>query len=161
MLGEWGIPRDSLAGRKQFGRRLEERREHETQKTDWRCVQRGWCLGDKAFREELLARMQERGDHYGPELREADALHAERVVQEELRRRRWTKLDLTQRRKGDPEKVAIARRLRRESAMSLKWIAERLQMGTWTYVSNCVVQQRRTLATQNKSLSGAGLFLTR
>jgi len=30
----------------------------------------------------------------------------------------------------------MARRLRQETTMSLKWIAQRLQMGSWTYVSN-------------------------
>ena len=33
---------------------------------------------------------------------------------------------------------AIARRVRQETSVSLKWIAERLAMGTWTYVSNLV-----------------------
>ena len=30
----------------------------------------------------------------------------------------------------------LARRPRQETTMSLKWIAQRLQMGSWTYVSN-------------------------
>ena len=30
----------------------------------------------------------------------------------------------------------MARRLRTETAVSLKWIAENLSMGTWTHVSN-------------------------
>jgi hypothetical protein len=107
-------------------------------------VERGWCLGDKAFREELLAQIHgQRGDHYGPELREADAVHAEKVVQRELGRRGWTQAELERRRKGDAEKVAMAWRLRQETTMSLKWIAQRLQMGTWTYVSNCLVQKRK------------------
>jgi len=38
-------------------------------------------------------------------------------------------------RKGDQRKFAIARRLRQEATMSLKWIADRLPMGSWTYVS--------------------------
>jgi hypothetical protein len=29
-------------------------------------------------------------------------------------------------------------RVRRESTMTLKWIAQRLHMGIWTYVSNCL-----------------------
>ena len=33
-------------------------------------------------------------------------------------------------------KVALAKRLRQETTMSLKWIAQRLQMGSWTYVAN-------------------------
>jgi hypothetical protein len=30
----------------------------------------------------------------------------------------------------------MAERLRQETTMSLKWIAEHLQMGSWTHVSN-------------------------
>jgi len=40
------------------------------------------------------------------------------------------------RRKGDETKIALARRLREETAVSLRWIAENLYMGTWTHVSN-------------------------
>jgi hypothetical protein len=32
--------------------------------------------------------------------------------------------------------VALAGRLRRETRMSRKWIAQRLSIGSWTYVSN-------------------------
>ena len=100
LLGEWGIPKDSVAGRRQFGRFLEQRRTAERSATDWKAVERGWCLGDPQFKEELLAQMHERHkDHYGPELREADALHAEGLVARELRRLGWTEADLGRRRK--------------------------------------------------------------
>jgi hypothetical protein len=66
-----------------------------------------------------------------------------RSIAAELRRRRWTEDDLICRREGDPEKIRIAMRLRQQSAMSLKWIAERLRMGAWTDVSNLLVQQRK------------------
>ena len=48
---------------------------------------------------------------------------------------------MTKRRKGDAEKVALARRLRAETTMSLKWIAGELHMGSWTYVSNLLSQK--------------------
>ncbi len=144
LLGEWGIPKDSPAGRKRFGQCMEQRRCQEDPKADWNAVERGWCLGDKAFREELLAQMHEqRADHYGPELREADAVHAERVLGEELLRRGWTEAELMRRRKGDAEKVEIAWQLRSRTTMTLKWIAQRLKMGVWTHVSNCLVQRRK------------------
>lgn len=57
-------------------------------------------------------------------------------MQEELQNLGWTETDLTQRRKGDPGKVRIARRLRQETTMTLAWIARRLRMGVWTHVSN-------------------------
>jgi len=50
---------------------------------------------------------------------------------------------MTGRRKSDPEKVKIALRLRRESIMTLKWIAQRLQMGSWTNVSNCLANKSK------------------
>ena len=54
----------------------------------------------------------------------------------ELGKLGWPDAELAQRRKGEIGKVRIARRLRRETTMALKWIAERLQMGGWTYVLN-------------------------
>jgi hypothetical protein len=57
------------------------------------------------------------------------------IVQEELQKRGWTKAELKRQRKGDEAKVALARRLREERAVSLRWIAEDLYMGTWTHVS--------------------------
>jgi hypothetical protein len=44
--------------------------------------------------------------------------------------------ELERHRKGDWRKVKIARRLRQETTMTLKWIADRLKMGTWTHVAN-------------------------
>jgi hypothetical protein len=47
---------------------------------------------------------------------------------------------------GWDEDQLRARRLRQETTMSLKWIAARLQMGTWTYVSNLLNEpQKRSL----------------
>ena len=45
--------------------------------------------------------------------------------------------------KGDKEKVALARRLRAETTMTLRWIADRLQMGSWTYVSNLLHEKTK------------------
>jgi hypothetical protein len=55
---------------------------------------------------------------------------------QEIERLGWDEDQLRAHRKGHPSKVKLARRLRQETTMSLKWIAARLQMGTWTYVSN-------------------------
>jgi REP element-mobilizing transposase RayT len=61
---------------------------------------------------------------------------AERIVQKEIQRLGWDEDELRARRKGDRAKVMLARRLRQEAAMSLKWIVQSLHMGTWTYMSN-------------------------
>jgi len=44
--------------------------------------------------------------------------------------------DLHGRRKSDPQKVRIASRLRRETTMTLEWIASRLCMGAATHVAS-------------------------
>jgi hypothetical protein len=49
--------------------------------------------------------------------------------------------------KGHPRKVEIARRLREETTLSLKWIAARLHMGTWRYVSNLLRVPNREPST--------------
>jgi len=51
-------------------------------------------------------------------------------------RRHWKEKQLPLLPKGDKMKVKLALRLRTETTMTLSWIAKRLHMGSWTYVSN-------------------------
>jgi hypothetical protein len=74
--------------------------------------------------------------HYGEEIRESAQEKAERIVAEEMRRLGWRGAVRERHRKGDRRKVKIARRLQQETTMTLKWIADRLRVGTWTHVSN-------------------------
>ena len=46
-------------------------------------------------------------------------------------------------RNGDKKNMAITARLRKETTMTLKWIAEHLEMGSWTHVSNLLAATRR------------------
>jgi REP element-mobilizing transposase RayT len=137
LLGEKGIARDSAAGRKELARQMERRRQEETA-SEYHTVRQGWCLGSEEFRQELLAAAAEQvgASHYGAERQETGELKAERLVRQEIRRRGWKEQDLPALPKGHKGKVALARRLRQETTMSLKWIAQRLHMGRWTYVSN-------------------------
>ncbi len=92
------------------------------------------------LKEQLLEQMgTELGRHHGgPEKRETDAQKAERIVGSELRKRHWTELDLKARRKSDARKVKLALRLRRETVMTLDWIAQRLHMGCRDTLANCL-----------------------
>ena len=137
LLGEYGVARDTAAGRRRFAEHVEQRRAAETG-ADWQKLRRGWLHGAAEFRERVLARAHgQTGESHAASYRhETSETHAERIVREELQRRGWDAAELRCRRKGDAGKVQIARRLRQESTMSLKWIAARLEMGTWTYVSN-------------------------
>jgi hypothetical protein len=105
---------------------------------EFKPVERGWCLGGETFRQELLAAAGARvgPSHYGADRRETGEAKAERLVREGLQALGWAQKELSRRRKGDKGKVQLARLLRAETTMSLRWIAVRLQMGSWTYVSN-------------------------
>ena len=94
-------------------------------------LRRGWCVGSEAFRKECLEQMEgELGDnHPGQARQETAEAKAERLVQEQLRLLGWTESDLAARRKSDPCKLALAARLRTETTLSLKQIAERLHLG--------------------------------
>ena len=135
--GEKGIPKDSEAGRQMFALQVERRRAEEGA-ADYEPIRRSWYLGSEQFGQELLAAASERVglNHYGQERQETDEQKAERWVKQELGLLGWSEEKLRACRKGDQRKVAIARRLRQETTMSLKWIAHRLDMGSWTYVSN-------------------------
>jgi putative transposase len=137
LLGEHGIPKDSPAGRTEFERRMEWRRATEDG-DEFKPLARGWCHGSQDFKQELLAQMSEQAgaEHYGQEIRESAAAKADRLVGEELKRLGWGAGELGRRRKSAPEKLQIALRLRRETTMTLSWIAERLQMGTKTHLSH-------------------------
>lgn len=145
LLGEWAIPRDSPAGRRRLELGLEGRRAAE-QDEELKPIRRGWCLGDEAFRKELLALMSKRmgTEHYGQERMETAEAKAEQIIAEELKRLKWTEAILKTRRKGDPAKVAIATRLRKETTRTVGWIAERLAMGTRGHVNHLLYQQRKS-----------------
>jgi REP element-mobilizing transposase RayT len=143
LLGEYGIPQDSPAGRRHLAETLEQRRFAEDG-GEFKAIRRGWFFGDDGLKQELLARAAGKtgASHYGELVRETAAVRAERIVTEELARNRWEESTLATRRKGDAVKVAMAERLQRETTMTLAWIAHRLQMGTKTYLAHLLYWKR-------------------
>ena len=77
-------------------------------------------------------------ENYGQEIRESAQQKARRIIREELQKLGWRDSDLPRRRKGDPKKLKMALRLRRETTMTLLWIAKHLHMGTKTHVSHLI-----------------------
>ena len=102
-----------------------ERRRSEESAVDYEEVRRGWFLGSEEFRQELLAAAGERvgPSHCGSERHESGVQKADRIVKGETERLGWHVNELRTRRKGDTDKIAVARRLQQETTMSLKWIA--------------------------------------
>jgi len=105
-------------------------------------IRRGWSFGAEDFIARLLDRMPGKVSehHHARERHQTDEQKAEAIISTRLKKLGWKKADLVARRKSDPNKVALARNLRAETTMSLKWIARRLEMGSWTHVSNLLGQ---------------------
>ena len=145
LLGEHGMGKDSPAGRERLEQALEERRGM-AEGGEFKAIRRGWCLGAETFRQELLAQMSARvgREHYGAERAEAEATKAERIIAEEMKRRKWKAGDLRSQPKGSAVKVALAARLRAETTMSVGWIAARFGMGSRAYVNQLLYWQRKS-----------------
>jgi len=60
-----------------------------------------------------------------------------------IKRRKWKESELRRRVKGNPEKLAMADRLRRERTLTLPQVAERLQMGSWKSLNNKLYRWRK------------------
>lgn len=98
----------------------------------------GWRIGAEDFRDWLADKLARRGreGERASERRETDTALAERLLSEALTKARWREIDLATQPKGHPVKVKIARQLRSQTPMSRQWIADRLRMGSASYVSN-------------------------
>ena len=76
--------------------------------------------------------------HYGEEIGQSAEEKARRIIAEELTKLGWKEADLSQRRKSEAGKVKIARRLRRETTVGKRWIAQHLAMGSVSNVTFCL-----------------------
>jgi REP element-mobilizing transposase RayT len=131
LLGEHGIQQDTPVSRQEFERQMERRRLEETDPEALEAFRGQWCVGTEAFRKECLEKMEDKlsDNHPGSARLGSAAAKAERLIAQELARLGWTPEDLLQRAKSDPLKLALAGKLRRETILSIKQIAERLSLG--------------------------------
>jgi REP element-mobilizing transposase RayT len=141
LLGEHGLMKDSRRTRLEFARRMEQRRV-EPNDASAEAIRRGWSFGAQDFIARLLDRLagSVSEHHHARERSQTDEQRAESIILRRLKELGWGTTDLRNRRKSDPQKVALARVLRSQTTMSLKWIARRLEMGSWTHVSNLLRQ---------------------
>ena len=104
----------------------------------------GEACGKTEWQVHAYCLMRNPGADYGAARQETAVQKAERVGKEEMERLGWAEEALLARRNGHGAKVRLARRLRQETTMSLKWIAQRLNMGSWTYVFNLLHEPLQT-----------------
>jgi REP element-mobilizing transposase RayT len=139
LMGEHGAGRDDRRSRLEFSRRMEaERREVNQASESHELMRRGWRLGGEAFLARLLDRLEGKltENHLARERTDAIEMKVERIIRARLAEIGWSENDLRERAKCAPEKIDIAHQLRAETTLSLKKVAERLSMGTWTNVSS-------------------------
>ena len=124
---------------------MEQRRGAEDGDEVFKSIRRGWFYGEKEMKQELGEPINEKmgENHDAKERRESSEEKARRILLDEMKQQGWAEKDLKRKSKGDRKKVKIAQRLRAERTVTLKWIAEELQMGTWTDVSNLLSKHRR------------------
>ncbi|MGI9115266.1 MAG: hypothetical protein ACR2FX_09595 [Chthoniobacterales bacterium] len=91
-----------------------------------------------AFIARLLDRFETpaKAKDWAKQRMETEEEVAQRIVRAGMRELGWSESDLQHRRKSNGGKVALARELRNNTSVSLEWIARRLEMGSWTNVSN-------------------------
>ncbi len=144
LLGEYHLEVDSPPARRRLESALEERRGMEAG-DNYKAIRRGWFFGEEAAKDQLLEQTAAKAGswHFGEAVHDSELARAEGIVREELKKRKWNEQTLAERRKGDPEKVAIAQRLRGEATVTQTWIAERLQMGTRTHVAHLLYWEKR------------------
>jgi methylphosphotriester-DNA--protein-cysteine methyltransferase len=83
--------------------------------------------------------------HESEQRRESSEVLAERLVREELKKTGWREADLAKYRKGAAAKASIAQRFKKETTMTLKWIAQRLKMGSASMVTHCFKGSKRRI----------------
>ena len=64
----------------------------------------------------------------------------------------WGQAELAGPRKGDPRKVRMAARLRRETTMTLSWTAAGVQIGAPAPVAHLLYRQRQKMAARENTL---------
>jgi len=144
LLGEHGVEEDKRRGRLEFSRRMESERltvnDAGSSNAPW--LRRGWRFGGELFLARLLDRLDGKvsENHFAQERIDMAEVKAKKIIDVGLKEIGWTEDDLRERNKCAPEKVRLAQRLRAETTLSLKRVAQRLNMGSWTSVSKLLYQ---------------------
>jgi putative transposase len=144
VLGELGL-RDDGAGRLAYAQGMRDRAlatalpgAAEALKE----LRQQWCLGGESFRERMLRlvdgameKLRWRKGTDAPVQRSHDEAEAENLVAAGLARLGLTNEELPRLKKSDPRKMALAGFVRRETAVSNRWLAQRLHLGHVSQVS--------------------------
>lgn len=146
-LAEAGGLKDTKAGWDRYGSYLSWLSEDEPtrKRMEFDRMSRGWAVGTRSFRKELVedeVRLREVVRLERADARTARAMAWEAGLERCLRILRKEEADLAAERKAAPWKVAVAAMLKRRMGASNRWLSEALRMGTPTSVSRYVSESR-------------------
>ena len=141
----WHGLTDTAANRRVFIDRIEMRARCGTRRTDsqseerlgWSAaLRRGWCFGSASFRENLLSRAKDLL-RSGKDVsyidcrvrRDVGEAEAIALLNAACRLWKWSDEELFRRRKGDAQKVTLARFILQRTGVPLSWIQQHLHTG--------------------------------
>jgi len=134
LLGEHGLKRDNARGRRNFaaimGRRLRE--EGHAEEDLWPKIRRGWKFGADDFADRLVDLVKPAGrsaSHTSEAITETMEAKGRRLIRQELERDGFELEALREMKKGAPWKIRLAETLRRETTLTVGWIAQELHAG--------------------------------
>ena len=139
VLGNLGLA-DDRNGRRRYREHMEARRAEwragrRQQEAEWKSLRRGWCLGSREFRNQMLERVKDllgeraEGSMGGEVVREHNESAARQAIAEALVALNLDAKALPGMKKTDGRKRAIAWWVRTRSTVSNRWVAEALHMG--------------------------------
>ena len=124
----------------------------------WKELRRGWYLGGESFRDRMVDLAgkgmagKKRASHSGPARQAHDEQAAAKWLRLGLAALELRRADLGGMLKGAPEKAVLAAWLRERTTVSLGWIAERLEMGHESRVSQAAGRMRHRPGRKLKAL---------
>ena len=135
LLGEQGIRQDNSRGRREFFEIMTARcgQEGHAEEELWSGIRRGWRFGAEDFVERLAGMGQANkgnpASHLSDSLEETMEEKARGVIRAFLKKRGLGLQAFLKLKKGDPAKVRLAEDLRRNTTMTMAWIAKELNAG--------------------------------
>jgi len=135
LFGELGIARDDGRGRREFRDCMESRRrvEGHAEEELWQGIRRGWRFGAEDFLERLVemgtAINADASIHEGGAVAETMEEKARKLIGVYLNKQKTKLEELRQKPKGDKMKIQLAAELRKQTTMTMAWIARELNAG--------------------------------
>ncbi len=119
-------------------------------------VQRGWCYGSAAFRNQLIQSMQRltkrKPGHFSETIPDVEQYRAEQIIKKGLRHFRLSEEDLLASPYSLPSKLVIALAVRNNAVVPYSWIAQRLHMGKPGSLGTLLHRAKKMLADDKRMM---------